>query len=103
MKKIKYEGTEKICNKFGLYAASVQFSKFGFFYTGGVIGSKLAAMKPTSTCFFVTIDEKCKNFTIENAPNMNEARLSHGIVYYNDYIYVVGGIDKINEKILSSC
>lgn len=103
MKKIKYEGTEKICNKFALYAASVQVSQFSFFYTGGVIGTKLSEMKPTNACFFVNIDSKCKNFTIENAPAMNEAKSSHGIVLFNDYIYVVGGFDKINSKVLSSC
>lgn len=103
MKKIKYEGTEKISNKFGLYANSVQYSRFGFFYTGGVTGANLAQMKPTNACFFINIDDKMKKFTIENAANMNEARSSHGIAYFNDYIYVVGGFNKSNSKILSSC
>lgn len=57
-------------------------------------------MKPTNKCFFVNITDK-KSFSIEDLCEMNEARVNHGVVYFKDYVYVIGGYTK--QKCLSSC
>jgi hypothetical protein len=59
-------------------------------------------MKPTNKCFFVNVTEK-KSFSIEDLPEMNVARANHGVVYFKDYVYVIGGYVKENAKCLSSC
>ena len=57
-------------------------------------------MKPTNKCFFINITDK-KSFSIEDLCEMNEARANHGVVYFKDYVYVIGGYTK--QKCLSSC
>jgi len=42
LKKIKYTGTDNICNKFGLYSGCVQVNKSTYFYSGGVLGNKIS-------------------------------------------------------------
>jgi len=79
LKKVKYSGTDKIAEKFSLYAASIQIDKFSFLYCGGLRGQHLSNVKTTNSAFIVHISENLKTFTIEEVAAMEQPRASHGL------------------------
>lgn len=103
MKKVKYAGTDKITEKFSLYAASVQIDKFSFLYCGGLTGAHISNIKTTNSAFIVHISENLKTFTIEEVAAMEHPRASHGLALNENYVYAIGGFAKENSQVLSSC
>lgn len=77
-----------------MYGSTVQINKFAFFFCGGVTGKSITEAKSTNACFLITISDNNKKFSIEDMPAMSQARSSHGLVYSNDYVYVIGGFEK---------
>ncbi len=77
-----------------MYGNCIQINDFSFLFCGGALGSKISEMKTSKISFLINIEKTHKNFNLENLPDMNDSRSAHSLVYFNDYVYVIGGFIK---------
>ena len=73
----------------------IQINKYQIYLIGGT-NENVSQAYPEWLCY----DLKTKHITVE--PSMNRGRMSFGIIYFNYYIYVVGGAGN-NRSLLPNC
>ena len=77
-------------NKIPHFAKSIQISSDSILVCGG-------RDQPTSNGLRRSFIIKVNPITVEPLPDMNSGRANHCVLYYNRYVYVIGGCDHENR------